>query len=279
MGKLVYHWDHLKHRALDNTPLRLTAISGVDQFSYLISDATLTPLSTKGFYADRKYLFFDKPLGYLNQLVSDDALLYEDFAQVSVAVRGVPFVALRPGEASQALIETRLQEVTDISKQDEIYSDITDEGIVVAFALPQAFARETHGWFSDATISHVMSSLMMCTIKHSRAMAEPVMLVNTSHTFCELIFCNQGQLVFANHYRVTGPEDVMYYVLAILQNLQMTGAEVVVKCAGPNAVHVLPVLQTYLPQIHFFSFGEINPGSDYPQVDTADLICVAKCAS
>lgn len=279
MGKLVYHWDHLKHRALDNTPLRLTAIAGVDQFSYLINDLTISPLSVKGFYADRKYHFFDKPLGYLGQLVSDDALLYEDFAQVSIAVRGVPYVALKPDEATHVLIETRLQEVTDISQQDEIYSDITDEGIVVAFALPQAFARETHGWFSDATISHVMSSLLMCMIKHSRAMAEPVMLVNTSPGFCELIFCTKGQLLFANHYRVNGPEDVMYYVLAVLQNLKVTGDDVVIKCAGPNAVHVLPVLQPYLPHIHFFSFGEINPGSDYPQVDTADLICVAKCAS
>jgi len=237
------------------------------------------PCVVKGFHTDRKYHFFDKPLGYLGQLIGDEDLLYADFEHVHIAVRGVPFVVLKPGEADHHTIETRLQEVTDISQLDEIYSDITDEELVVAFALPQVFAREAHAWFSDATISHVISSLMMCTIKHSRGMAEPLMLINVSPGFTELILCNQSRLLFANHYRSSGPEDVLYYALAVLQNLGMPGDQVVIKCAGPVALNTLPVLQTYLPHTHFFSFPEVHPRSDYPSVDTVDLICVEKCAS
>jgi len=105
---------------------------------------------------DRKFHFFDKPLGYLAQLVQDDEMLYADFSSVQIAVRGVPFIALRPTEAGRETTVARLQEVTDISYSDEIFTDVTDEGIVIAFALPQAFSSEAHAWFSDAAIIHVM---------------------------------------------------------------------------------------------------------------------------
>ncbi len=237
------------------------------------------PCVTKGVTTDRKFHYFDKPLGYLGQLVGDDEMLYADFSHVHIAVRGVPFVALKPVEVNRESTVTRLQEVTDVSHSDEIFTDVTDEDIVIAFALPQAFSAEAHAWFSEASIIHVISALIMYEIKYSRAHTEPVMLLNVSSQFTELILCHQGQLLFVNHYRTLGPEDVLYYALAILQNLHLQSEHVIIKCAGTAATHALPVLQTYMPHTELFSFPDINPRSDYPNVETIDLICVSKCAS
>lgn len=280
MGKVVYHWDDLRYTAFDSAPhLRLTAIAGVDSFYYSVSDAAYMPCSAKGYHADRKYHFFDKPLGYLGQLIGDDDLLFADFDQVQIAVRGVPFIVLKPEESDHETVVHRLQEVTDISHADEIFTDITDEGIVVAFALPQRFAQEVHAWFSGASIIHAMSALMMCTLRLSRTIETPMMLVNVSAGLVELVVCQSGRLFHTNHYRITGPEDVLYYVLAVVQNLKMQHDQIVVHCSGPEVLHALPVLQTYLPHTHLFTYPDINPRSDYPAVDTADLICISKCAS
>jgi hypothetical protein len=237
------------------------------------------PCAVKGFLADRRYHFFDKPLGYLGKLTAEDELLYADFDRTVIAVRGVPFIALTPEESDPETAARHLEKVTDLSHADEIFTDLMEEQLAVSFVLPQVFASEAHAWFSEATIIHLMSALMSCAIRHSVGMTEPFMLLNASPGLVELILCRNGQLLFANHYRTTGPADVLYYSLAVLNQLRFGNDEVVVKCSGPQATETLASLEAYLPHTHFFSFPEVQPRSDYPQVETVDLTCIEKCAS
>jgi hypothetical protein len=279
LGKVVFHWDDLRQNAFDSTSLRLAAIAGTDAFSYCITDHNNVLCACKGFVADRKFHFFDKPLGYLDRVTADDDLLYADFSSVRLAVRGVPFVMMRAEDASHDAVVARLQEITDLSKSDEIFTDITDEGLAIAFALPQVFASEVHVWFSEASIIHLISALVICGMKYSHGLAQPVMMLNVSDGFTEVILCDNGRLLFANHYKTQGHEDVLYYALAVLQNLRIESDKVLVRCSGPAAIHAVQFLQTYISQVQHFSYPGIDYRDDYPQVETLDLISIARCAS
>ncbi len=229
--------------------------------------------------ANRKYHFFDKPLGYLGQLMSEDELLYADFEHVTIAVRGVPFRALDSNNIQPETIRANLLRVTDVSDSDETFCDHCDENLAVAFAVPEALVRETHTWFSDTYISHVMSALMTCTIRHSRGKEAPVMLLNISRNISEVVICRDGLLLFANHYRTSGAEDVLYYTLAVLENLQLKHDLMAIRCVGSGAADVAPVLKTYIQDVSHVLLSEILFPSDFPVVESTDLICLNQCAS
>ena len=279
MGKVAYHWNDPRHSAFDNSPLRLAAIAGADSFSYFITDPSGKPGAVKAFTIPRKYHFFDKPLGYLPKLIGDDDLLYADFDSVMLAVRGVPFAAMDPKYANTSTMLEKLRAVTEISETDALFCDVSDENFAVAFALPEIFVRETHAWFSDTQISHAMTALMTLSIKHSRNHSEPILFINISSGLAEFVLCHDGLLLFANHYQVAGSEDVLYYTLAILQNLHVPQDQVVVRCAGQGAAMAIPVLQSYLKDVQSFSDPEINVPADFPLIDAADLIFLTQCAS
>jgi hypothetical protein len=116
-------------------------------------------------------------------------------------------------------------------------------------------------------------------MKQSRDIVQPTMLLNISAGFTEVVVCHNGQFLFANHYRTEAPEDVLYYALAVLQNLRLESDQAIVNCSGHGVSGSLPVLQTYLPQARSFAYPDINPRSDYPLVETTDLISITKCAS
>jgi hypothetical protein len=116
-------------------------------------------------------------------------------------------------------------------------------------------------------------------MKYSHGLAQPVMMLNVSDGFTEVILCDSGRLLFANHYKTQGHEDVLYYALAVLQNLRIESDKVLVRCSGPAALHAVQFLQTYISQVQHFSYPGIDYRDDYPQVETLDLISIARCAS
>lgn len=208
-----------------------------------------------------------------------DELLYADFNHVQIAVRGVPFIAVRPDETERGHLFARLQAVTDIQKSDVLITDSGVKDVLCAFVLPELFVRETEGWFSGTKISHLISALISEAIRLSREHDERILLVNCSGSLAEMVLCDHGNLLFANHYHIAGPEDVLYYILAILDDFHLEALHVGVECIGPAADSVHLFLQSYLPRVGLFSFHEISPRSDFPRVESADLLCVAKCAS
>jgi hypothetical protein len=278
LGKVVFHWDDLRHTAFDTSPLRLTAIAASDSFYYLISDKEGSPCATKGVVTDNKYHLFDKPLGYLGRLIGDDDLLYADFEKVCIAVRAVPFTALPSGQADD-FMRSKLLEITDLSPADGIFCDEIDDQLSLAFALPEVFSREAHAWFSNARIMHVMSALVSQSLEFSQDFADYVLIVNVTHDLIEVVLCSGGALMFANHFRISGREDVLYYVLAVLRDQDVTTGRCHVICTGHDASQVVPQLSQYFTDIEMQLSNTRGTTADFPTTETRDLISILKCAS
>jgi hypothetical protein len=279
LGTVVYHWDDLRHSAFDNTPFRLAAIAAPETFYYCIAVDAEHLCVVKGFRADKKYHLFDKPLGYLDRLIADDTLLCADFSTVRIAIRGVPFVVMQYDLPGQQFAESQLSGITDIGPSDTILLDETEVGIQIAFVVPQPFLDEASSWFSGASFQHIMTTLVSWCIEYSSTTTDPVLLVNAGDEIVEIVLCAAGRMYFANHYRITAAEDILYYVLAILEDQETPVDAVQVKCTGPAAEKTWKTLLNYLPRCDVFAFPGARAPIGFPAVESGDLMSVLQCES
>jgi hypothetical protein len=232
----------------------------------------------RGYHYNKKYHFFDRPLGYLEKLASEDEFLYADFEKVHIAVRGSAFTAIHPHEVNGININAKLRKVTDVGENDKVFSSRVDDDLVLAFSIPTVFEKEAHAWFSDATFGHIIAPLIRCFLDYSREVESHVLLINSSTGMAEIIVCEQGKLLYANHFRITTSEDILYFALAAIQNLKLNNEQLRVKCTGPQSTETGSVLQKYFPFVQPFTFGDMHR-PEFPQTDAADLICLSRCAS
>ena len=279
MGAVVYHWDDLRHSAFDNTPLRLAAIAGSDCFYYCIAEHDLKPTAVKGFQAGKHFHFFDKPLRYLDKLVGEDPLLCADFTAVEIAVRGVPFVVMQYDIPGEQFARSQLSAITDIGPSDTILLDTTDAGLQLGYVVPQPILDEANQWFSAAKFRHVMTTLITWCIDASGLTPDPILLVNSTTAFVEIVLCAGGRMYFGNHFRVSATEDILYFVLAVLEDQETDLQSVQVKCSGPAAAATLAKLQDYLPRCDVFAYPGTAYGGDFPAVESADLMSILRCGS
>jgi hypothetical protein len=180
-----------------------------------------------------------------------------------------------PGEQ---FAHSQLSAITDIGPSDKILIDHTDSNLQIAFVVPQPFLDAANSWFSGAHFQHVMTTLVSWCIQYSGMTTDPVLLVNSGDGIVEIVLCNGGRMYFGNHYRISGAQDILYYVLAILEDQETPVDSVQVKCCGPAAAQTLDVLQDYLPRCDVFVYPGPAMPVGFPAVESGDLVSVLQCA-
>jgi hypothetical protein len=274
----VFHWDDRQHSAFDDIPLRLFSIAGTESFSYCITDEHNRPCAVKGFLADSRYHFFDKPVDYLGDLIAEDPLLCAGFKDVYIAVRGVPFVVLEEAGVATDMAAGRLKGVTDLGHADRLFIDQAGGGLAIAYALPEMFLIEAQNWYSNVAVRHIMTSLVTTELEQSAYTDRKVVRVNITTDLAEIVCTRNGSLLFVNHYRVGGPEDTLYYVLAVLRQLDIAVDQAHVYCSGTATGITLPVLGRFLPHCTAETGGK-GQVAGFPVIETWDLITMLRCAS
>lgn len=282
MGTVVCHWEDFTDSAihtssvLDQAGLRLTAIAAVDSFHYRIIDSAGSTTVSRGLTSGQRYHFFDRPLGYLDEVIAQDEILCADFEQVHLALRGIPFVMMPGLPIRKSEIRARLAEVTEINQHDQVFADKVDEHLAIGFAISQKFVEEAKTWFSQVQIHHVITAII------SRMLGDPSlqtglhMLLNAHQGFVEIVLCHNGRLAFANHYRISAQSDILYYVLAAAELREIPVADLQVCCSGTLAVDMVETLSVYLPQVRLYPDSVTG---DVHETRIMDLISVAQCAS
>lgn len=275
MGKVVYSWDDRRLNAFQDSPLHLAAIAGPNSFYYTVADSGLIPGAVKGFHTHKQYHFFDRPLGYLEDLVARDTLLCADFSSVKIALRGVPFILMPSSDFNIPNASGLLSEVTDISPADMVLKESVNEEIALVFAIPEIMVQSAWSWFSGAQIGHAMASMIKFALTKA---AFSGVLINTSEELAEIVITIAGALRFANHYRISAPQDVLYYVSAILEELETDRESISVRCCGQETAEVTRIMRSGFADCEAITFPDI-PADDFPGIESTDLMSVLRCGS
>src|SRR5690606_28405292 len=107
-----------------------------------------------------------------------------------------------------------------------ILRDRLSDQTSLAFVIPQALVQGIWTWFSGAQIGHIMAKLGAFALKH---LSPGTLLVNASHELTEVVVVSDQELLFANHFRTGSPDDILYYVMAVLDELEIDRGMISVK--------------------------------------------------
>jgi Protein of unknown function (DUF3822) len=222
LGEVVFQYDDLDRTNISTSALNLSCICCEDSFSYLIHpEGDAHHFRAKSFVFDKRYPGFKKPLGYLSEVLRQDSLLFDEFKQKVIAVRGVPFAAVTMDELERGNIESLLANQTETGPNDTVQTDIvagTDHALI--FAIPDVLAAEIQMYYSNARVRHSLSSLLC----HALSVAESGQTkihANMTHRWLEVVIVENKKLQYINHLRWYDQNDIVYYIAALLENLQL----------------------------------------------------------
>lgn len=222
MGEIVYQYDDLDKTHNSKSALNLSCICCEGSFSYLIhSEGDIGHFRAKIFVFDRRYQGFSKPLGYLSEVLRKDRLLFKDFHRKTIAIRGVPFIHLDQNQVRHDDPESLLANQTDMGPNDVTQTDVVgNTGYTLVFSIPKSLDAELQLYYKDVRVRHSLSSLLCHAFSRSYG-HESVVHVNISHQWLEIVVVEYNVLAYINQMRWYNQSDVVYYIAALLENLNI----------------------------------------------------------
>jgi hypothetical protein len=143
----------------------------------------------------------------------------------------VPFAILSLDQLAQGQAESVLASQTDAGPNDTILTDIvTGTGHALAFAIPAILAEEIEMYYQNARVRHSLSS-QICHALSGESMRQSRIHVNIAHIWLEIVIVQNNDLKYANHMRWYEPNDVIYFIAALLENLEL-GTDYVFEFSG-----------------------------------------------
>lgn len=219
MGELVYKYDNPAKQDLSQSTLRLTCICDVHEFSFAVENADkgeVVNVRTYGF--DRKYHLFDEPLGFLAGIMREERILYRDYHSKTLLVRGVPFRLFEGHLAEEQLHPDLLDDVSPTGPNDVVMCDrLRNQDMSLVFAIPRGFRDEVGLYFSKADVRHAMSGLICASWRNDTVGSHLTAWI--SERLLELAVRDENGLLFANHFLWTDHADILYFLAAVLNEL------------------------------------------------------------
>jgi len=219
LGELAYKYDNPAKQDLSQYTLRLTCICDVDEFSFAVENIDKGELvCVRTYDFDRKYHLFDEPLGFLGEIMREERVLYNDYHSKTLFVRGVPFRVFEGHLPEAQLDPVLLDDVSTTGPNDVVMCDrLHDEDMSLVFAIPGYFRDEVALYFSKADIRHAMSGLICASGRENATGSH--LTARISRHFLEVAVRDHNGLLFANHFQCTDHADILYFLAAVINEL------------------------------------------------------------
>ena len=167
---------------------------------------------------DRNFHLFSEPLGFLDSLMDQDRLLYEQFDQKVLFLQGLPFKLHRPGQMGEGVDSTSTKDVVTPGPNETLLVDNSGRfGTSLSFAVPTAFLDEVKLYFKKAHVKHSITGLLCSSVNaHDQAIS---CIVQVSAQWVEVAMFKGSTLIFANHYRWYDIADILYYLASVVEQV------------------------------------------------------------
>lgn len=145
-----------------------------------------------------------------------------------------------------------LQHTSRITDKDVVYSDFWSRRDVVAtYAVPTAIAnwiKQKNEHCSIAHNSHAINDLANKLLADS---PKPFCLLYVSPSFAELYIAGEEKVIFYNQFPHDVPQDLLYYVLLVLEQNRLLAPEITLFMAGHTTKgdDLYRLLTTYIGEV------------------------------
>lgn len=239
MGKVVYRIDSLDKHQLKDSALKLACVCGSSYFDiYIYSDKVQDNYFAQSEQFESKYPLFHEPLAFLKKTFRESPILFRQFAEVRLALDGVPFSVVPANQAEARSSKELSAEYFAVSTNDSVGHDIVNAaGLHVIYAIPKVFMEELKLYFGNVNVIHKLSALMDF-VAHEMTSANCV-VVHANAQITTIVIKKDGKVLTGNQYPLHGEHDTLYYLTALLQHYDIDTAEFEVNVADENGGKLL----------------------------------------
>ncbi len=203
---------------------------GEDEFSFAVADKNL-----RKFIALESYKLQDENLkSQLDRIRSDSELLSIENYRKVICCSGYRKSTLVPGplyeseNASKHLYFSHPQQAGEVIMTDEILQ-LEARNI---FSVPGACFETIQSWFRHVEMHHTSTSIIEYLLTTNRNKKDEIVTVNVHSTFMEIIVIKSRVLLMYNSFNYESPEEFVYYLLFVCEQLHLNPDHVLVHFAG-----------------------------------------------
>lgn len=115
----------------------------------------------------------------------------------------------------------------------DIYADaITSANAHSIYGVSAALLEETGNCFKNALLFHAGSAFIESQLRLNKHETEPIVSVLIRNQYFDVVITQGSDLKLYNSYRFHSSEDIMYYLLFTMEQLQLNPDQVAVRCYG-----------------------------------------------
>ena len=219
---------------------------------------TVTPLSAQDFTEALRQVSFN---GFQKMVVSS----------------AFPEVVLLPEHLFAKKRAAELLQMTEEPVKDPVfYNVLDDQNVVVIFSVPKPIQQKlVEG--REPEMTHVYT----CQLRQQAAFAQDQIYVHFESREFRVLAKKDQQLLLIQTYGYSTPLDVVYYLLAVCREFDLSQSLTALVVSGLVDVDsaMYKELHQYFSQIHFAGNDAIQlPGNEYPKHFFSSIHNLAACA-
>ncbi|MCL3780460.1 DUF3822 family protein [Prolixibacteraceae bacterium JC049] len=218
----------------------------------------------------------------LNKIVSDNPILEKQFKSTHIAI-STPQVALIP----QSFYNTEDQEVLFYqnfpykTKQKLRESQFQEQELTAIYSIPELMDNFITHQFEEAHVTHHMVPFVTYGLKQFKHKQKCFVFAHEKHL--EVFAVTENKLQFYNHFRYKNESDIIYYILSVYKQLNLTPETDELILAGylKKQSELYQQLKRYIRKIEFLKMDNSHTYSytfnQIPKHFYSTLISLSEC--
>lgn len=120
-----------------------------------------------------------------------------------------------------------------VNKGHDVYADtISSANAHSIYAVSAALLEETGNRFKNASLFHAGSAFIESQLRLNKHETEAKVSVLIRNQYFDVVITQGNELKLYNSYRFYSSEDIMYYLLFTMEQLQLNPDQIAVRCYG-----------------------------------------------
>jgi hypothetical protein len=196
-------------------------------------------------------------------LITNHSLHQKKFEKVNIAILNTEFTMVPDAFAMEQEIKPVLQFATGVEQQKRSQKHQLQQ-LKFFYGLDTELATSLERVFPNASIRHAgAATVSLLFSQHS--LVNSTLYLNVEEGFIELAAKDKNNLLFYNVFHYESNEDILYYLLFMMEQFSLNPLHIKLSIAGQRPVSddLFKSIKKYIKQVHFCVFDpSINLNGD-----------------
>tara|TARA_Y100000739_G_scaffold226563_1_gene234305 strand:- start:1429 stop:2280 length:852 start_codon:yes stop_codon:yes gene_type:complete len=157
---------------------------------------------------------------FITALKSCPVKISKQYGKVSISIANTLFSIIPKALFNKESIHLYLKTNSQVNETyDYKYQVIEKEGIVICYSIPKNLNDWIKKVFPTAKLTHEIAVVIESVLRDFYSLSEDKVIINLHKDYFDIVFLAKGKLEFANSFRFSEKEDLLYYVLFTFEQL------------------------------------------------------------